>query len=231
MISGRAILGGVGLVALVMLAACSSRNEGLVARSLPLLTGLILPADTPPPEPVVVTRATLNSVPFATISISQKERETATSFIVAVANNNGYVTYQEPSGRSIVLFGGLLTSTNGLGLDLAAIKHQVDDPVAVKTPISEWPKGVTRNYQFSLAGRDNYQITVLCRSKFVARERIEVVELFFDVTRVQETCRSPRREFTNLYWVADDGQIWQSEQWTGPELGTFKIQTIRPFST
>lgn len=220
----------LGLACLLVVSACSSSGEGLLARTAPQLGALIgLGDDKPKAPPKKITRAQLNAVPFATISLARKETEDRKSFIVPVANNNGYLTYRQPSGRGVVLFGNLLTSTKGLGLNLAAVKHQIDDPVAVKTPVVEWPGVVTRNYQLSLASRPNYEITVVCTLAIAARERIEVVELFFDVTRIVETCRNSRREFTNTYWVGDDGQVWQSEQWAGPELGLLVIQTVRPF--
>lgn len=220
----------LGLVCLLGLSACSSSGEGLLARTVPQLEALVgLGDEKPKAPPVQITRAQLDKIPFATISLARKEEEDRKSFIVAVANNNGYLTYQQTGGRSVVLFGNLLTSTNGLGLDLAAVKHQSDDPVAVKTPVVEWPGVVTRNYQLSLASRPNYEVTVVCTRAIVARESIVVLELSFDVTRVVETCRNTRREFKNTYWVGDDGQVWQSEQWAGPELGMFVIQTVRPF--
>lgn len=222
----------LSLGCLLTLAACNNSKDGLIARSLPILSdGLFGSSKPEAPARTPVTRAVLNQVPFATISIAPTSNEESRTFIVAVANNNGYVSYQEPSGRSVVLFGSLLTSTNGLGVDLAATKHQVDDPVAVKTPVLDWPSVIIRNYQLSLGSRPNSELTVTCTLQIVARESIEVVELNFDVTRVEENCRSTQREFSNIYWVADDGQIWKSIQWAGPALGQLVIQTIRPFST
>ena len=223
-------LAWAGLLCLAVLSGCSKTSEDPLSRTLPLLGPLVgLGDEKPAPPQKKITRAQLNAVPFATISLARETEPDRISYIVAVANNNGYVTYQQTSGSSVVLFGNLLTSTNGLGLDLAAVKHQVDDPIARQTPVLDWPGVVTRNYQFSLASRPNYEITVVCTLSIVARERIEVIELFFDVTRVAETCKSPRREFTNTYWVGEDGQVWQSEQWVGPEQGKFIVQTIRPF--
>ena len=220
----------LGLGCLALLAGCSKGGDGLISRSLPLLEAEIFgPPERPPPKPV--RRETLNKIPFATISVASKATADRKSFIVAVADSNGRVTYQEPSGRSVVLAGSLLSSTNGLGLDLAAVKHQLDDPIAVLTPIQDWPQVIRRNYQFSRAKRPNWEITVVCTLQRVARERITVVELGFDVTRVQETCRSSRRVFTNLYWVGDNGIVWRSEQWAGPELDKLIIETIRPYAT
>lgn len=223
----------LGLGCLGLLTACNSSNDGLIARSLPILASGIFGSDEPeaPKARTTVTRAALNAVPFATITIAPVTAEDRKTFIVAVANNNGYVSYQEPGGRSVVLFGSLLTSTNGLGIDLAATKKQIDDPIAVKTPVLDWPGVVVRNYQISLGSRPNIEITVTCTLQIVAKETIEIVELNFDVTRVQETCRNTRREFANTYWVGDDGQVWKSVQWAGPELGQLVIETVRPFST
>lgn len=233
MIARNAKFALLGLAGLLLLSACNSSNDGLIARSLPVIVDGLFGSGEPEESQrrSSITRAALNRVPFATISIAPTDDEDRRTYIVAVANNNGYVSFQEPSGRSVVLFGNLLTSTNGLGVDLSAVKHQIDDPIAVKTPVLNWPDVVVRNYQISLGSRPNIEITVTCTLQTIARESIEVVELNFDVTRVQETCRNTRREFSNTYWVDDDGQIWKSIQWAGPELGHLVIQTIRPFST
>jgi hypothetical protein len=62
-------------------------------------------------------------------------------------------------------------------------------------------------------------------------ERIEIVELTYDLMRVNEVCRNAEREIINTYWVdAQTGFIWKSEQWLGPRIGHVTIEIIRPYS-
>lgn len=229
MISRRFWRHFAGVAMLAALGACES-NQSYLERLFPVAVDSIFGRDLPEPGPRF-TRARLNEIPFATISVSTESGKLPETVIVPVADNNGYVTYQDNSRRSLVFYGGLLTSTNGLGYDLAAVKSDVKDPIANLIALSEWPEFIDRNYQFSLSSVKNYEITVRCTLSPVVRERIEIYELFFNVTRVQETCRNSRRTFENTYWVADRGFIWKSKQWAGPQLDPFTIEIVRPYAS
>lgn len=217
------------LAGLTLLAGCSSDGSTAAERLGPQLETVIFGEDTPPAAPTTLTRAELAEVPFATIAISTPDAPR--SYVAAVESNNGFVEYQDLTRRSVVLEGGLLVGTHGLGYNLSAIKHQLDDPVARQTPLDRWPGSVVRNYQFSLTGARGFEITVDCGFQKIARERIEIVELFFDLMRVEETCGNGKRTFTNTYWVdPDTGFIWKSVQWIGPRQPyPFTVEIIRPF--
>ncbi|MFK7944663.1 MAG: YjbF family lipoprotein [Paracoccaceae bacterium] len=218
---------GLLVSGLALLASCTSDGSSAAERLGPLAEEVIFGKQDPEP-PQVLTRAELAQVPFATLAISTPGGPR--SYVAAVANNDGFVAYQDQSRRSIIMEGGMLVATHGLGYDLAAIKHQPDDPVALQTPVSQWPGVVVRNYQFTRTGTTDYQVTVSCSFQKTARERIEIVELFFDVQRIDETCGNGKRSFTNTYWVAvDTGFIWKSVQWIGPrQPDPFVLEVIRP---
>ena len=217
------------LSAMLLLGACTSEGTTAFERLGPQARDLILGSDDedaqPQPE---LTRAQLNQIPFATISVQAGDFPRA--FVAAVTDNGGYVVYQDPTRRSLVLEGGLLSATHGLGYNLSAIKRQADDPVASPRPVADWPAVITRNYQFSLANRDDYEITVRCRYGTPTPERIEIVELFFDLVRIEETCGNGTRTFSNVYWAeANSGFIWKSSQWIGPRHDPYVIEIVRPY--
>lgn len=215
----------IGLLALV--GACTSTGQSPIERMRPVVENYLF-GEEPAPERPPITRAQLNTVPFATISI--KTAASRPAYVVAVADNGGYITYQDLGRRSVVLRGGLLTATHGLGYNLSAIKQQADDPVAVPTPLADWPAGVTRSYEFSRIDLDDFIIAVECRYTRVANEVIEIVELQFPVVRMHERCRNNRRQFTNTYWVDPaTGFIWKSEQWIGPRQVLYTIEVLRPY--
>ena len=55
-------------------------------------------------------------------------------------------------------------------------------------------------------------------------QRIEIVELFFDLVRIEEICGNGTRTFTNVYWAeANSGFIWKSSQWIGPKHDPYVI--------
>lgn len=221
----------VALGAVSVLAGCTNDGSSAFERLRPQIEATVLGGDEAPPQATApIDRAALNAIPFATIAVSAPGQDRA--FVAAVANNDGFVVYQDTIRRSVVLEGGLLVGTHGLGFNLSAIKHQTDDPVAVATPLARWPSRVTRNYQFALVGQDGFDITVVCQHQQVAAERIEIVELFYDVVRVEETCGNGARVFSNIYWVdPGTGFIWKSQQWIGPrQPDPLIVEIIRPIA-
>lgn len=227
----------IGTVAVLMaalgLAACSSGGGSVLERMRPIiekevLGGPIFDDDPEVVETPEITRATLDQIPFAlrSIQIDGSPR----SFVVATADNGGNVEYQDRARRSLVFRGGLISASHGLGYNLSGVTSDPADPVAIQTPVADWPQGVYRNYEFSLRGRADYEIAVYCTFQPIARERIEIVELFFDVTRVQENCANGRRSFQNMHWADEQtGFIWKSTQWIGPRLDLYTTEVLRPF--
>lgn len=210
------------------LAACSSGRDSVFERVTPILREQVLGADEAPAPPPP-GRAALDRIPYATIAIGIEGAPRA--FVVPVADNGGYLVYQDPSRRSVVMRGGLITATHGLGHDLGSVTHGRDDPVVAARPVADWPGTLTRVYGFSPRGREAYRVAVVCTLGRGAPERIEIVERGFELVRVTETCRSPRRSFVNTYWAdAATGFIWKSEQWIGPRQPPMTIEIVRPYA-
>ena len=211
-------------------AACTSGGESAFERLRPQVEALVLGSEAEAPAAAPeITRAQLNEIPFATISVQTGDLPKA--FVVAVADNNGLVLYKGQGRRAMVFDGALLVATKGLSYDLSSVKHQLDDPVVSPRPVSNWPGQMTRAYQFSLQGRDDYEITVICTPQTPVAERVEIVELTFDLVRIDETCANGARRFTNTYWVdAGNGFIWKSRQWIGPRHKPYVIETVRPYA-
>jgi len=211
------------------LAACSDRRESTLERFGELLLDQVLPRELPPPR--VRTRAELEKIRFAMVALARTADPERRTILVPVANNAGYLTYQDANRRGVVLLGGLVTATKGLAYDMSAINHQSDDPIARPVPLAEWPRVIQRNYQFTRINTSDYEVSVTCVLEQVASERIEIIERFYDVVRVQETCANPQRTFTNIYWAEPEtGFIWKSQQWLGPLLEPYTVEVIRPFS-
>ncbi len=218
----------------VALSGCSSDSNTVYEQLGPLLQqelfgGAIFGGEeTPAAEPHEMTRAELNQIPYATIGL--RVGDGARAFVVPLANNEGSLVYEDPARRGIVMQGGLVTGTHGLGNDLDAVAHRVDDPVVVPTPVPDWPAEVERSYGFTVRGLQPYEIAVTCTYQRGVREFVDIVELRFEVVRIVETCRNPRRTFTNTYWAAPNtGFIWKSVQWVGPRLSPLTVEIVRPY--
>ncbi|MGD1926844.1 MAG: YjbF family lipoprotein [Paracoccaceae bacterium] len=226
---------GLVLLGALLLSACTSGENSSFERLKPIIEeeifgGPIFGDPEPAPTPREPTRAELNEVPFATIAVSIEDSPRA--FVVPLADNGGYLTYQDALRRGVIMRGGLITATQGLTYNLSAVKHDIDDPIVGPRALADWPDSIYRNYQFALGGgaRD-FQITVACRYERGTPERVEIIELIFDTIRVVEICRNTVREFRNTYWVdPSSGFIWKSEQWIGPRQQPMTVEIIRPYA-
>ena len=208
------------------LGACASEAPNYFRRLGGAIADTVVPPE-PEPRPER-TRAELNEIPSATIAVSFDGPRT---FLVPLADNGGYLDYRDADGRGIRMLGGAVAGTEGLGKDLAAVRHAVDDPVAHPRPLAEWPGALFRAYQFRQREGQPYLITLSCRLETVVRETIEIIELTYDVVRVSETCGNQRREVVNTYWVdAETGFIWKSRQWLTPDIGHATVEIIRPYA-
>lgn len=216
------------LAGLALLAACSSGGLTPVERLGPSLRAALL-ADAPTAPAPVPTRADLDQVRSALIGVTFDGGQRA--FIRPRADNGGYVTYQDPARRGVVLLGAGVAGTDGFAQDLAAVRHQIDDPVARQTPPAAWPGEVWRSYQFRVRDGAPFVISLRCTFANAGPARIEIVERSYDTQRIDETCRNAAREVANSYWVDPvTGYVWKSRQWVGPNLPAMTIEVIRPYA-
>jgi len=217
-----------GLICLSLFAgACSSSGVGpYEALGKTVRSAVFGPEiEAPGPEP---DRATLDKIRFATIAVSFQG--SARTFLVPLADNDGYLTYQDTARRGLVLKGGAVAGTDGLGQDLLGVRHQVDDPFAYPRPLIEWPGQVDRSYQYRIRDGAPFSITVTCVIDIAARETIEIVERSYETARIVESCANARRRFQNVYWVVPEtGFIWKSVQWLGPKLNPVTVEIIRAY--
>ncbi|HUF57145.1 MAG TPA: YjbF family lipoprotein [Thermohalobaculum sp.] len=219
----RAALAATG--ALVLLAGCT-KGTSTGDRLFAVVRGQLLGGEeaAPAPQP---TRAQLDQIPAATIGFSFGDIDPV--YMVALADNGGYVTYQDKGRRGVVLKGGAIAGTLGLGDDLYAVKHAQDDPIANRTPVAEWPAQVVRSYEYRVRDLDDYVITVSCELELLGYTQYEIVEVELGVAKVRERCSNAVREFENTYWADLTGFVWASEQWMGPDLEPATIEVVRPY--
>lgn len=221
---------GAGLLALTLglgLGACSTSGPTLLERIGGLAKSTL--AGSEEEAGPQMTRAQLNQIPYAVIAISTEGRPRA--FLVPLSDNDGYLNYRDAAGNAVVMFGGAVTGTESLGHDLEAVRLDPLDPVAHPTPLARWPERIQREYRYARRDLPSYGITLDCVFTRVARERIVIVEVSYDLVRVNETCTNAERQVSNTYWVQEaTGFIWKSKQWIGPEIGYATIEIIRRYA-
>jgi len=217
----------LGLVAAMLLGACTSEGPNDLGRVGRLALDSVIGAEPDPPQPLP-TRAEINRTRPALIAINFPDQPPG--LIAPVVKNGPYLTYADQSRRSLIIRGGALSGTRGQPFDLIAVRHSQDDPIAHPRPLWEWPTVVDREYQYTQRDQEPFSITLTCLYDRMGEEEIEIIERFYEVVRVRETCRNSTREVINTYWAVEEtGFIWQSQQWAGPSIPPFVIRVVRPF--
>lgn len=221
----RRTLAAIG--ALTLLSGCT-QGTSTSDRMFGLLRAQLLGGEEeaePDPEP---TRAELDQIQAAIIGLSLGELDPV--YMAALADNGGYVTYQDKGRRGVVLRGGGVSGTLGLGDDLYAVKYALDDPVANRTPTAQWPSEVVRSYEYRVRDLDDYLITVSCELELQGYTKYEIVEVELPVAKFTERCSNAARSFENTYWADQTGFIWASRQWLGPNLEPVTVEVVRPYA-
>lgn len=132
--------------------------------------------------------------------------------VMAMTGQNGATrTYMTPAEEALILRGGMLIGTRGLGNDLSVAEPQTEALIR--------------------AGRQGSGKRVM---RYFSGDGLER-PLTFDCTVgpgpkagvMVESCEGHGAGFQNSY-MAQGGQIAVSRQWIGPALGYVTIQTLRP---
>lgn len=221
----------LGLLSGFALAGCTGLDTGFVGQVAETAVDQVLGREAELPAPLPApTRGAVPPATGASIAIGRIGVPATAVVAAATTQGDGYVVYQDPTRRSIVLHGGQVSGTQGFLYDLAAVKSAPDDPVVVATPLSEWPDALLRNYQFTLQSAPDYQISVSCVIGRGESGAVIVADEVRTLTRVVETCANDVRSFTNLYWIEPDtGYIWKSAQWVGPRSPAITVDIIDPY--
>lgn len=181
------------------------------------------------PTTNTLTRARIDALGLALLRIDVPS--TGSEYVVVARKlDRGRVTYIGPAQRSIVLHGGLIVVTHGLGFDMQSPTFEANDPIAFPRPLAQWPARISRRYQLAGRGPAGESILASCQFEKLDASTIEIVEKRFDVIRVIESCTSNTYCFSNTYLVAENsGFIWQSAQWSGPFQGSIAFEVLESF--
>lgn len=149
-------------------------------------------------------------------------RDARATFVIG-GENRGHVTWLGADGIGLILRGGLLTATRGLGEDLLA-----SETGAAEAAVRRGSGSATRGHR-SLGG-ENQVIArnFACTYASEGREVIEIVGTRRDTRRVAERCAGDGIRFANRYWIGGDGLVWKSVQWIGPAVGSVTLTRLVP---
>lgn len=132
--------------------------------------------------------------------------------IMAMTGQNGAMrTYMTPAEESLILRGGMLVGTRGLGHDLS-----VAEPGTESLIRSGGSGSGTRTMRYFAGDGLERPLQFSCTVGAGPAPGVTV-----------EDCTGHGTRFQNSYMV-QGGQIAVSRQWIGPNLGYVTIQTLRP---
>ncbi|MCF3972480.1 YjbF family lipoprotein [Paracoccus salsus] len=134
-----------------------------------------------------------------------------TQIMAMTGQNGGTRTYMTPAEEALILRGGMLVGTRGLGNDLSVAEPETE--ALIRSGASGNGQRVMRYFSGDGLERPlQFNCTVGAGGKPGV---------------IVESCRGHGADFQNSYLV-QGGQIVVSRQWIGPALGYVTVQTLRP---
>lgn len=234
----RVMKNAAGLLATaLLLAACGTPDDEsqgtivgqlrqAVAPSVARATGRGADAEAQPAAPLsaeeMAARAlAANPAPLILVGL---ESSGATQVMAMVGDNNGMRTYMTPNEQALIMRGGMLTGTKGLGHDLSV--GEVDGVAALIR--SRRAGQATRTMRYLGGDGVERPLPLNCTVALGGGKSFAFAGTGWNATQVVETCEGGGVEMQNSYLVSASGQIPVSRQWISPTLGYATIQTIRP---
>ena len=215
------------LLTAALVAGCSSNGTSPVVGAIrdAVFGG---PREAPPPAPSAQAAAAALPDEVAAIRV-EVPSVGLTEIAIAISKSGDRVTYLGTNNRSMVIRGGLVSSTHGFGYDMAPVAVAADDPIVRPRPVADWPARITRQYQTVGTGPTGVVTTVTCSYSSLGAQQVDLPAAPASLVRMQEACEGDGQRFRNLYDVEPGtGRIWQSGQWTGPLQGAMEIQVLEP---
>ena len=203
---------------LVMLAGCGNDDRGIgPLGTLVKTAGQVVAerraADQPTapaksPEEAAAEALRVNPGPLIQVGFESLGR----TQVMAMTGQNGAMrTYMTPAEEALILRGGMLVGTRGLGNDLSVAEPETEGLIRAGAAGSG-----TRIMRYLSGDGLERPLQFICTVGAGPRPGVTV-----------ESCEGHGTSFQNSYMV-QGGQIAVSRQWIGPALGYVTIQVLRP---
>lgn len=218
----------LGLACLVTVAGCTNAPDrqvtaGTIGKSIKETVLSPEAPEAPDARQVAADIAKALEATDAPLILLTVPKRKQVTVMQKLEENRGYETYGTADRRSIVLRGGMLTGTRGLGHDVMS-----SDVAEVRALVSNRRSGTARRVMRYLDGEDLTVARVWqCDVRVGDIGRVTLAQRKADVTEVTETCAGDGPDFTNTYQVGAEGRILASRQWHSPPVGYLSIRTLR----
>lgn len=218
------------LATLLLTALAGCTDEGLNPIVSRAIDEVIFDAAAPATPGQPVTRAQINRADVATIR-ARLVSDKSPTYLVAAANNRGYITYASGLRQLVIMRNSQVTGTRELGHDLLAAKSTTPDPLATPMPVTRWPSLVQRSYEFPANAPRGRVETFDCRFERGAVKDMEILGETHRGVEMSEYCDGPSGSFEQLHFAdVSTGFVWRTLSWLGPEQGLIDIEVVLPFT-
>lgn len=157
------------------------------------------------------------------VMIAILETRNVVAIMGVAETNHGYETWEAADRRSLILKGGVLTASRGLGDDL--MSSSSDGSIAMIRSRQEGH--TTRSYNFLTGMGQISNLEVQCEIIKGSNDHVAAGEIDSDATTFAEICVADPLKIQNLYWVDSKGNIIKSRQWLSSEVGYVLFQHLR----
>ncbi|MDP0929658.1 YjbF family lipoprotein [Paracoccus onubensis] len=160
------------------------------------------------PEQMAAEALRVNPGPLIMVGFESLGR---TQVMALTQENGGMRTYMTPAEEALIMRGGMVTGTRGLGNDLSVAEPGTEALIRASR------SGSARRVMHYYSG-DGLERPIDFTCTVAAGPNPSVMA---------ESCEGHGISFQNSFMV-QGGQIPVSRQWLGPALGYVTIQTLRP---
>lgn len=225
------------LAAGLAVAACTNRGDdsGATIQTLEALRGIgagVISGDaTPAPPPV--TRAVLNTLEGEFLE-AEIERSGARAYLFVSAERTGaaagdeggrLLVWRSENDVSLTLRDGVLVATRGLGEDMVSASG---GPALTAVRAKRAGQGGKRQVYSALDNKP-VEMNFACAVDDLGETTIVIVERRHPTRHLRETCELKGGTIVNDYWVDSRGAtVWQSRQWSGPNIGYVTMRQLTP---
>lgn len=226
--SGRVQRGLGALLCCGVLVACTSTGPGGEDNVWSEIrdTGRILIAQRgPTPQAPELTPELLAGVDFPLIRT--RNLSVGSSATLAGVSRRGsasapVMVWRGADGATFTTRSGLLVATRGTGDDLMSA-----DVRGTEAALRSGGGSYARSYVVLQGNTRGRTLNFDCTLQAAGAETLTLVGQRRDTTRLEESCSGPEGAFRNTYWRGGDGTLWQSRQWSGPEIGHLVIELLK----
>lgn len=197
---------------LAILFACGNRSDNLLLDVTKELANSAAKEKAPAPS-MAQQRAALverarkagNSQPILLVELPQAG---AVASLSIVGQNNGAISWIDPTGVSVVTRRGVVIATRGLGFDLMS-----SDTRGTMNALRGGASGYSRFHRYLNGEGLPQDITFSCSAARGGGQ-------------ISETCTNPDGSFTNSYQLRGS-EVVQSRQWLGRQIGYASITRLQ----